>query len=214
VIFDLWDTLVPYDEEIARRGYELLAARAGVEVERFIPVWREGRVARDSGPLLDNVRSVLREVGADEAIAETLCAVRRNHTKAMLVPRADALETLVELKRRGLKRGLISVCSQDVADVWPEFELSRTIDDAVFSCAVGLRKPDPEIYLLACRRLGVGPRDCLYVGDGGSDELAGATRVGMKPVCVVPPGRDEPQWPEVRGWDPTVQSLREIVELL
>ena len=43
-------------------------------------------------------------------------------------------------------------------------------------------KPDIHIYELAMRRLGVPPEICLFVGDGGSDELYGAKSAGMKTV--------------------------------
>ena len=71
---------------------------------------------------------------------------------------------------------MISVCSGDVEDVWDETPLAPHFDDVVLSCAVGLRKPDPAIYQLACERLGVEPEECLFVGDGANDELAGAER--------------------------------------
>ena len=58
---------------------------------------------------------------------------------------------------------------------------------SVFSVEVGICKPDPEIYLTACRRLGVEPQECVYVGDGGSRELTGAAAVGMTPVRLDAP---------------------------
>jgi len=54
----------------------------------------------------------------------------------------------------------------------------------VFSCEVGLAKPDPAIYHLAAARLGVEPAECLFVGDGGSDELSGAGAAAMTPVLL------------------------------
>ena len=140
--------------------------------------------------------------------------LRTDFTRTNLVPREGAVETLVELERRGFKRGLISVCSSDVSDAWSEFALAGLLDDAVLSCDVGLSKPEPEIYLLACERLGVEPGECLFVGDGANDELAGAERVGMRAVCVLPPGRSEPLWPEARGWEPTITSLRDVLSLV
>lgn len=47
---------------------------------------------------------------------------------------------------------------------------------------VGLLKPDERIYELAMQHLNVLPKECLYVGDGGSQELYGAKSVGMKTV--------------------------------
>ena len=52
---------------------------------------------------------------------------------------------------------------------------------------LGRCKPDPMIYLTACHRLGVPPEQCLYVGDGGSHELTGATEVGMTAVRLTAP---------------------------
>jgi len=102
----------------------------------------------------------------------------------------------------------------DVEEAWAEIELAPHLDEVVLSCTVGLRKPDPAIYLLTCDRLGVEPEECLFVGDGANDELAGAKRVGMKAVCILPPGRDEPLWPEARGWEPTIRSLEDVLDLV
>jgi putative hydrolase of the HAD superfamily len=57
-------------------------------------------------------------------------------------------------------------------------------DTVLFSCEVKLKKPDRRIYELCAQRLGVEPDECLYVGNGGSDELAGARRAGMTPVLL------------------------------
>jgi len=98
--------------------------------------------------------------------------------------------------------------------VWDESPLALYFDDVVLSCAVGLRKPDPRIYELACERLAVAPDECVFVGDGANDELAGAARVGMRAVCILPPGREEPMWAEARGWEPTIRDPREVLDLV
>ncbi|MEQ8791334.1 MAG: HAD family hydrolase [Pirellulaceae bacterium] len=64
--------------------------------------------------------------------------------------------------------------------------------------AVGLRKPDPAIFQLACTSLNVAPRDCLYVGDQPRIDIAGAQAAGMstrlttsplRPQCILRLGR-------------------------
>jgi putative hydrolase of the HAD superfamily len=62
--------------------------------------------------------------------------------------------------------------------------LAALIDVAAFSCSVGMAKPDQRIYLSACEALSVAPAECVYVGDGGDDELQGALEVGMTPVLL------------------------------
>ena len=58
------------------------------------------------------------------------------------------------------------------------------IDHPVFSSLAGLTKPDPRIFEMACDGLGVAPETCWYVGDGDSDELAGAEAIGMDAILV------------------------------
>jgi len=172
-------------------------------------LWDTTHVQRQAGTIADYFRGL----GLDDDAVATCVRLRTDFTRTHLVPRDGALETLDELRRRGIKRGLISVCSSDVSDAWSGFALAAHLDDAVLSCDVGMSKPDPAIYLLACERLGVEPPDCLFVGDGANDELAGAERVGMRAACILPPGREEPVWAEARGWEPTLRELTDVLEL-
>ncbi|HEX5627201.1 MAG TPA: HAD family hydrolase, partial [Actinomycetota bacterium] len=89
-------------------------------------------------------------------------------------------------------------------------------DIEVFSCDVGLRKPDPEIYLLAAERLDVRPGGCLYVGDGSYHELSGAAAVGMRPLLIRDPQEAaEMLRPEPDDWDgASIDDLRRIRDLL
>jgi putative hydrolase of the HAD superfamily len=214
VIFDLWDTIVLWSADRHEDVHVRMAEHAGVEARALLRAFDDTHLERSVGSLLDNVRAVLTMLGVDESHADTLADLRRDHTRKVLVPRDGTIETLEELRRRGLKRGLISVCSGDVEDVWDETAFAGHFDDVVLSCTVGLRKPDPRIYRLATERLQVAPTECLFVGDGANDELAGAERVGMRAVCILPPGRREPLWPEARGWEPTITSLGDVLGLV
>ena len=51
-------------------------------------------------------------------------------------------------------------------------------DEVVISGEVGLRKPQPEIYLLAASRLGAEPQDCVFADDFAVN-AEGASAVGM-----------------------------------
>jgi HAD superfamily hydrolase (TIGR01509 family) len=206
VIFDLWDTLALWPAD----GFEDVKRSLSRHIDDFERIWDTTYNARQEGP----IEGYFRDLGlADDAVAECV-RLRLGFTREALVPREGAIETLGELERRGFRRGLISVCSSDVEELWEETELASHLDDFVLSCTVGLRKPDPRIYRLACERLDVTPGECIFVGDGANDELAGAERVGMRAVCVLPPGRDEPLWPEARGWEPTIGSLDDVLELV
>jgi putative hydrolase of the HAD superfamily len=81
---------------------------------------------------------------------------------------------------------------------------------------VGRCKPDPALYLAACRRLGLDPADCLYVGDGGSQELTGAQRAGLTAVRLAAPDlAGHMVFNADRGWaGPVLASLTEVLDLL
>lgn len=210
VVFDLWDTLVDFDPVAGRVFQDKVAARLGRDPDEFAVLWREGRSQRESGPLRDYVMAL----GAEDSIADEVVALRHASTREMLKPRPGALETLHELRDRGLRVGLITVCSEDVAEIWDETPFPGLFDSAVFSCAVGLRKPDPRIYRLACEELGVEPAQAMFVGDGANDELAGAERVGMRAVLIHREGKG-PLWEEVRDWTgPRITAIPQVLSLL
>jgi putative hydrolase of the HAD superfamily len=211
VIFDLWQTLVPWNVDEANRFYDRMADAVGVERGRFRDVWLAGRANRETGPMADHLRGLLTNLGVEGDVDE-LIGLRREWTKSSLVPRPDALETLAELRRRGHLLGLISVCSEEVSHVWDETLLGGTLDETVFSCDVGISKPDPRIYEIACDRLEVEPAECLFVGDGANDELPGAERVGMTAVQLRAPGEELTE-PGKRWQGPAIESLSEVLPL-
>lgn len=117
VIFDLFDTLVDYDDARSRQFSAAAAELLGRERDEFHRVWREGRPIRDTGPLA----AYLAQLGIDGEDAQRLVALRRSWSRDLLsTPRVGAIETLLELRRHGIRTGLITVCSEDTVDVWPE----------------------------------------------------------------------------------------------
>lgn len=211
VVFDLWQTLVAFPTESANALYGQMADAVGAPRERFQEVWFSGRSVRERGPLVDSVRWVFDELGldADPAVIVTL---RRDWTRNALVPRADALSTVAELRRRGHALGLITVCSEEVAQLWEESAFAGRFDATIFSCNVGVLKPDPRIYELCCERLGVALEESLFVGDGANYELPGAERVGMTAIQLRAPG--EELTPPGKEWQgATIESLDELLDL-
>jgi putative hydrolase of the HAD superfamily len=61
-------------------------------------------------------------------------------------------------------------------------------DDVIPHRRVGLRKPDPRIYALACRELGVEPARTAFLDDIGRN-LKPARELGMATLKVDDPGR-------------------------
>jgi putative hydrolase of the HAD superfamily len=205
VIFDLWNTLADWPVEVWAEARPGVAERLGLTPEEFDERWYgDLSQMRELGPMAD----ALVALGATAEIAEEISAMRRTVTQQGLAPVPGALETIAELRARGFRIGLITICSDDVVGLWPETAFHGLFDAEVFSCSVGLRKPDPRIYLMACEQLGVEPQDAVFVGDGANDELAGAERVGMTAILFDRPEYDV-DWPGRR-----ISALPELLELL
>ena len=214
VIFDLWMTLVPWDLQESRRFSDQVAEFAGVEPERFWDAWLSANHLpnRNTGPIAEHLRALFAELGVEPDLDDVM-AMRRERAKKTLTPRPEALPTLEELRRRGHLLGMISVCTEDVPQVWDETPLGSEFDATVFSCDVGVSKPDPRIYEIACERLGVEPEECLFVGDGANDELPGAERAGMTALQLRPPGEELTESGQAWQGD-SVEHLSELLELV
>jgi len=211
VIFDLWQTLVPWPADANESYYRWMADAYGAPYERFFEEWTSSFRERNTGPIERNLRSVATALAVEPDFDRVL-EWRLEWTRRALVPRPDAVPTLETLRARGHTLGLITVCSQEVADVWDETPFAGLFQSTVFSCSVGLAKPDPQIYELACEELGAEPADCLFVGDGANDELPGAGRVGMSPVQLRALG--EALTPDGDAWQgASIEHLSEVLEL-
>jgi putative hydrolase of the HAD superfamily len=205
VVFDLWNTIAEWPEAVWAGVRPKVAECLGLTILEFDSRWY-GDLAhmRETGPIAD----ALAVWGpTPETIAEVL-ELRRDVTLQGLAPVPGAAETIAALRERGLKTGLITVCSEDVPLLWPETAFHGLFDAEVFSSAVGLRKPDPRIYHLALEQLGVEPAEAVFVGDGANDELAGAERVGMTAILLE---RDDT---EVEWTGRRVRALPELLDLL
>ncbi len=223
VIFDLFGTLI---NNFSRTEYENvlreMADIVGIEQDEFVRLWFATFKERNTGVFpttRSNILYICRELAVDVADSpvEKAAGVRLDYTRRSLVPRPGTLETLSRLKSMRLKTGLISDCSGEIPIAWKDTSIAKLIDVALFSCVVGFKKPDPRIYALATDRLKVRPQACLYIGDGGSNELTGARQAGMCPVLLRDPGEsvDAHFVDREQTWDgPVISSIPEVLDLL
>jgi putative hydrolase of the HAD superfamily len=156
-------------------------------------------------------------VSVNETQVKLATRIRFDYAVQSMMPRPDAIETLSHLKFEGCKTGLISDCSAEVPAMWKDSPFVKLIDVAIFSCSVGVKKPDPRIYNLAMEKMVVEPEKCLYIGDGSSQELTGAAQVGMYPVLLCSPdeSRSDAHWIDREEWEgPSISSLRDVLTLV
>jgi putative hydrolase of the HAD superfamily len=221
VLFDLFDTLCHLDAGLYLEGKRRSARTLGVDPERYFQAWLALQDRCQVGTL-DGVEARIRESCAllGRGInARELAEIRGIEEEALrqsahLHP--DVVPTLASMRARaGLKLALVSNASSPARDLTRRLGLDTFFDALVFSFEIGSMKPQAPIYLAACRRLGVAPSACLFVGDGNDRELEGAIELGMTAIRIERPGAMEPyrRHPSTR-WDHSVQDLGEIPRLL
>lgn len=101
------------------------------------------------------------------------------------VPHDDAIPALETLHQAGVAIGLVSNTGWDVRAPFAVRALERFLTDVVLSYEVGMVKPDPAIFLLACETVGTDPSRTLFVGDNPVTD-GGAVTAGLG-VLLVPP---------------------------
>lgn len=157
----------------------------GLEDDVYKKAWSDRMDRRMTGAYIDH-KSVLRDIlecnnqNVDENIIEEIHQQRvRVKTVPFLHIDNEIIKTLHILRDMNIKIGLISNCAPEEVEGWSKSALANLFDDIIFSCEVKYAKPNPQIYLTGCGNLNVSPQDSIFIGDGGSNELQGATNVGM-----------------------------------
>lgn len=173
----------------------------------------DARVRGTMGGLSETISELAQRVGGTCSPKQVALAVeRRLAISAELLRNSYSESHLIELKARGHRLGIVTDCSVETPLLWATTWLNDVVDVVAFSCELGVRKPDPEMYLSATRRLNPKPEDCLFVGDGDSEELHGARALGMATRMLVDQNlMDADRLNVARAWDGAViNSLTEL----
>ena len=208
VIFDLFGTLV---HSFTRREYDQVNAQMAAAVRApYTEFWRlMGETYQDSclgrySSYEDLVSDVCCRAGVPANLTQITQAAIFHYefiAKA-IVPEPEVLEALDRLKKRGLRLGLISDCGPSVRCSFRNLPWPVSSTSPFFSCEERIKKPSSAIYHRTCQRLQIEPHECIYVGDGSSQELTGAAAIGMRLVLKRTDLRDvyDSHRPEVENW--------------
>jgi len=221
IIFDLFGTLVDsYSVQGYNRYLADMAAALELQEEDFSKLWRDTIYERGIGIFKtteESIRYICNKLKASvsEENIKKCDQIRLGNTRKALTPKNGAVDILKSLRGLGYKIGLITNCSADVPLLWKKTEFTHLFDATIFSASVGLKKPDAQIYNLACEQLGVEPKTCLYIGDGDSNELAGASQLGMDAVMIRDPNEMDPyRIVEVDWRGRKIENFTEILDLI
>jgi len=217
VLFDLGNTLVyeqPYEvfqsflqakgvfrsiEEI-REAFEKCGNE--FDVERHKALLPHEFHTQLNMVILKNLR-VKRSV---RRLAEEIDRQWFNFSKVYVYPEVN--DSLRRLKKMGLKLGVVTRGYElDIEQILPRAGLEKIFDVCVGVDTTGKRKPKPEAFKHALKRLNVKPEEAVFVGDNLEQDYFGAQKVGMKAVLIQREGK------QVVGVK-AITSLREIFDVL
>ena len=96
-------------------------------------------------------------------------------------------EVLEELQKRGYILGIISnlIGTREIPEWLVTENFAPYFKSVVLSSSLGIRKPDPAIYLEAAHRAGVEPAKCVYVGDNLNRDVTGTRAAGFGMVVIM-----------------------------
>jgi HAD superfamily hydrolase (TIGR01662 family) len=222
VLFDWGGTLATWHDIDLRETWRAVAAvldeaQADELATRLVAaegsIWRRSRDEHLSSTL-EEVCTLAEVVMSPAAQAEY---DRQWDPHTELEP--DAIDTLRELRARGLKVGVLS------NTIWPRRRheeifardgVHELLDGAVYTSEIPYTKPHPETFLAAMRAVGVSePSRCLFVGDRLFDDVWGAQNVGMRAAHLPHSAIPTEQIGHTEGTpDATIQRLSELPALI
>lgn len=130
---------------------------------------------------------------------------------------SETRPTLLELKRRGYRLGLMSntTSSVDSPQALEAEGIADSFEAIILSCLHGRRKPAPEPLLEAAHRLNLDPAACAYVGDRPDWDVAAARSAGFGKAVIIrgPWLQDTVGLPPHLMPDEIVDSLADVLQI-
>jgi putative hydrolase of the HAD superfamily len=229
VLFDLDDTL--HDDttaylSAARTVADAIARERALDPQALVDAYESAAMAFWSSLTSEHLAvptgdqrermwgEALRVIGIDDpALARRAADGYVQARTAVLTLSPGAVDLLVALRARGCKLGLVTngfaATHHDKID---RLGLRALMDGFFLADEVGMVKPDPELFLHACRALGSEPARTAMVGDRYGRDVVGAYEAGLFTVLLdvhaipIPSGGPQP--------DAVVTSITDVLDVL
>ncbi len=213
VLFDIDFTIARPGPELGPEGYQRLGRRFGLELDPSTyadarakaveGVKHHPEFLHDEEIWIDFTERIIRGMGGNSDRAHE-CAVEMTraweHSENFELFE-DALPVLEELRRYGLKIGLVSNTGRDLEAFVAHHALE--VDVALSSRVHGVTKPHPTIFQAVLDRLEVAAEHAAMVGDSLADDVEGARGLGMQAFLL----DREDRHPEVENRLPDLFAL-------
>jgi HAD superfamily hydrolase (TIGR01662 family) len=194
VLFDVDFTLARPGPELGPDGYVRAGERHGLELDparyeaardgALVDLRRHPELEHDDEIWFRFTERIIRGMGGDTDSAYA-CAIEitrgwERHENFDLYD--DVLPTLAALRAAGLRIGLVSNSARDVGAFARHHGLD--VDAGISSFHHGRTKPHASIFRAVLDLLGVEAEEAVMVGDQLSDDVEGASAIGMRAILL------------------------------
>lgn len=177
------------------------------------PAWRE-RSAPGAAGWGRMVATMLARAGVPEAalpeLVSRVWASHVEHNLWSLVPEGF-VPAMAELRAAGVKTAIVSNSEGMLDRLFVTLGIDGCFDALIDSGRVGVEKPDPAIFRIACERTGTTLGRSLHLGDTYATDVVGARNAGMATALIDPHGHYEGLYPDVPRVAGAVEVARDLV---
>lgn len=214
IIFDLDDTL--YNERqyvmcAMRHVAEYIGEKFGMDIDNSYLELMDILDMYGRGKVFD---TFIKRHGIEVSIQKLVSRYRE--TKPALTLYEDAESLLQELKRYGVKTGIITDgCRTVQHNKIQALRLERQIDEIIVTDDYeNIAKPSVVPYQMILQRIdGIEPKECVYIGDNPKKDFIGARKVGMMTVRIIRGMGDNMKLEPQPGYEPDI-VISDLMELL
>lgn len=178
ILFDLWDTLARISnlDDLVKETKATLGEDRYAELFRQFVEWH--LVTKTQGQFLMDLDKKISIDKQEVAIINNFLAPDQYE----LYPETN--EALMALKKAGVKLVLVTNSPPTSKFAFEKLGLSQFFCKTVFSCDIGLMKPDKRIFQYAIESFDAEPKEILMVGDSLEKDVNGAITAGLNAILL------------------------------
>lgn len=105
--------------------------------------------------------------------------------------KTEDAKTVLSILSKHYPLVLVSNFYGNIESVLRDFGLDKYFPKIIESAVVGVRKPDPQIFMLGVEALGMNPKEVLVVGDSYRKDIEPSEKIGCQTI-----------WIKGKGWTP------------
>ena len=213
ILFDLDGTLLDRETSLAhfisnqydRFTWALQGIPKNDYISRFIELDNRGYVWKDKV-----YQSLVAEFLIAKLSWQELLSDYDNQFMLSCIPFPHLHNTLEALKQSGYLLGIITNGLETFQKRTIQgLGIENYFDVIVISESAGVRKPEPEIFSIALRKLGIEAQQSVFVGDHPTVDVLGAKKFGMKAVW-----KRDIYWGEPVEFDAIIEDLSMLPALI